>query len=203
MLGPLTAQALVSRLPRDAARGRQPRRAELTPLQGRSPYDEVVEGEGEEDQSQPTQQYDYRGRPINPDTRRINRDIVRSHNEVMLVIGVAETENSFSTTEGESQRRYGEYEEDVGHALIEPALQCVESSGVFGLDGLRQRILVCAPARDGFELVLAAPGTDALQDLQALFPDPLLAASPRSQKGFLSPATSSCGGANQYRLRIN
>ncbi|KAL3957550.1 hypothetical protein ACCO45_008128 [Purpureocillium lilacinum] len=119
MQGPLTAQAL-----------------------GRSPYDEVVPGEGEEDPRQPTQQYDYRGRPINPETRRMNRDIVRSHNEVMQVIGVAEPENPFSAPEAESQRRHGDYEEDVGLALVRPAIRCVESSGVFGLDGLRQRILI-------------------------------------------------------------
>jgi len=104
----------------------------------------VVPGEGEEDPRQPTQQYDYRGRPINPETRRMNRDIVRSHNEVMQVIGVAEPENPFSAPEAESQRRHGDYEEDVGLALVRPAIRCVESSGVFGLDGLRQRILVCA-----------------------------------------------------------
>lgn len=120
------------------------RREAYIPPQGRSPYDEVVPGEGEEDPLQPTQQYDYRGRPINPETRRMNRDIVRSHNEVMQVIGVAEPENPFSAPEAESQRRHGDYEEDVGLALVRPAIRCVESSGVFGLDGLRQRILVCA-----------------------------------------------------------
>ncbi|UNI18854.1 hypothetical protein JDV02_005095 [Purpureocillium takamizusanense] len=72
----------------------------------------------------------------------MNRDIVRSHNEVMLVIGVAEPENPFSAPEAESQRRHGDYEENVGLALVRPAIRCVESSGVFGLDGLRQRILI-------------------------------------------------------------
>ncbi|ODA79805.1 hypothetical protein RJ55_05401 [Drechmeria coniospora] len=119
MLGPLTAQAL-----------------------GRSPYDDVVEGEGEEDRRQPAQQYDIRGRPINPETRRMNRDIVRSHNEVMLVIGVAEAENPLSTLEVESKRRHEDYEEEIGLGLLSSAQHCVEAVGVFGVNGLRQRILI-------------------------------------------------------------
>ncbi|PFH57052.1 hypothetical protein XA68_15583 [Ophiocordyceps unilateralis] len=118
MHGPLTAQAL-----------------------GRSPYDDVVEGEGEEDTRQPTQQFDYRGRPINPETRRMNREIVRSHNEVMLVIGVAETENIMSTAEPESQRRHEDYEESIGMVLSSPGDLSIDAVGFFGLDGLRQRIL--------------------------------------------------------------
>ncbi|PHH79064.1 hypothetical protein CDD80_5695 [Ophiocordyceps camponoti-rufipedis] len=118
MHGPLTAQAL-----------------------GRSPYDDVVEGEGEEDSRQPTQQYDNRGRPVNPETRRMNREIVRAHNEVMLVIGVAEAENTTSTPEPESQRRHEEYEESIGNILFTPSEQCIDAVGYLGLDGLRQRIL--------------------------------------------------------------
>ncbi|KAG8407268.1 hypothetical protein J3458_020758 [Metarhizium acridum] len=119
MQGPLTAQAL-----------------------GRSPYDEVVEGEGEDDPRHPTQQYDYRGRPINPETKRMNRDLIRAHNEVMLVIGVAEPENPYSGSEVESQRRHEAYEESMGLQLAIPARACIESMGVFGVHGLRQRILI-------------------------------------------------------------
>lgn len=116
---------------------------QLTRVKGRSPYDEVVEGEGENDSSQPAQQYDHRGRPINVDTKRINRDIIRAHNEVMLVIGVAEPENPYSGPEAESQRRHDAYEESIGLKLATPARRCVESVGIFGVHGLRQRILVC------------------------------------------------------------
>ncbi|KJZ75017.1 hypothetical protein HIM_05503 [Hirsutella minnesotensis 3608] len=119
MHGPLTAQAL-----------------------GRSPYDDVVEGEGEEDPRQPTQQFDYRGRPINTETRRINREIVRSHNEVMLVIGVAEAENPSSSSEAESQRRHEAHEEAIGLSLASPAKRFVEAVGIFGINGMRQRILI-------------------------------------------------------------
>ncbi|KID87590.1 hypothetical protein MGU_05239 [Metarhizium guizhouense ARSEF 977] len=119
MQGPLTAQAL-----------------------GRSPYDEVVDGEGEDDPRHPTQQYDYRGRPINPETKRMNRDLIRAHNEVMLVIGVAEPENPQPGSEFESQCRHEIYEESMGFQLRTPAQICIESAGVFGLHGLRQRILI-------------------------------------------------------------
>ncbi|KYK61546.1 hypothetical protein DCS_02688 [Drechmeria coniospora] len=132
MLGPLTAQAL-----------------------GRSPYDDVVEGEGEEDRRQPAQQYDIRGRPINPETRRMNRDIVRSHNEVMLVIGVAEAENPLSTLEVESKRRHEDYEEEIGLGLLSSAQHCVEAVGVFGVNGLRQRILCLGLAKSS--LLLPSP----------------------------------------------
>ncbi|KAM5342466.1 hypothetical protein ACJ41O_013432 [Fusarium nematophilum] len=122
MQGPLTAQAL-----------------------GRSPYDDVVErneDDGEPQTGGTTQQYDHRGRPINPETKRINRDIIRSHNEVMLVIGVAEQENPTTSPEAEAEKRHMAYEEDLGLSLAFPALRCVEAVGAFGLDGLRQRILI-------------------------------------------------------------
>lgn len=115
----------------------------LITLQGRSPYDEVVDGEGEDDPRHPTQQYDYRGRPINPETKRMNRDLIRAHNEVMLVIGVAEPENPHPGSEYESQCRHEIYEESMGFQLRTPAQICIESAGVFGVHGLRQRILVC------------------------------------------------------------
>ncbi|KAF5027859.1 hypothetical protein F66182_47 [Fusarium sp. NRRL 66182] len=123
MQGPLTAQAL-----------------------GRSPYDDVVQWDDDHDDQQtadnPVQQYDHRGRPVNPETKRVNRDIIRSHNEVMLVIGVAEQEDPTSNPEAESERRHTMYEDDMGVTLAFSALRCVDTPGAFGLDGLRQRILI-------------------------------------------------------------
>ncbi|KAK2131546.1 hypothetical protein NOF04DRAFT_1343427 [Fusarium oxysporum II5] len=123
MQGPLTAQAL-----------------------GRSPYDDVVEWDDDHDEPPNTndsgQQYDHRGRPINPETKRINRDIIRSHNEVMLVIGVAEQENPTTNPEAESDKRHAMYEDDVGINLAFSALRCVDAAGAFGLDGFRQRVLI-------------------------------------------------------------
>lgn len=120
MHGPLTAQAL-----------------------GRSPYDpEPVEGEGEETVGSSNQQYDARGRPINPETKRRNRDLIRAHNEVMLAVGVAEAENPQSASETESNRQHDAYESNIGIRLIWASKRCIEMVGVFGINGLRQRILV-------------------------------------------------------------
>ncbi|KAF9880974.1 hypothetical protein CkaCkLH20_01124 [Colletotrichum karsti] len=117
-LGPLTAQAL-----------------------GRSPFDDVVEGEGEADPRAPEQEYDSRGRPMNPETKRMNRDMVRAHNEVMQVIGVAESDNAPSTAEVDSVRRYFNYEDAVGTRLLRFG-RALEIGGVWGINGMRLRILL-------------------------------------------------------------
>ncbi|KAF4980964.1 hypothetical protein FZEAL_3139 [Fusarium zealandicum] len=122
MQGPLTAQAL-----------------------GRSPYDDVVEWDGDQDDKEndgAAQQYDHRGRPMNPETKRINRDIIRSHNEVMLVIGVAEQENPSTNPEVDAERRHTTHEDNLGVTTAFAALRCVDAIGAFGVDGLRQRILI-------------------------------------------------------------
>ncbi|KAK2002685.1 hypothetical protein LX36DRAFT_651943 [Colletotrichum falcatum] len=117
-LGPLTAQAL-----------------------GRSPFDDVVDGEGEADPRAPIQQYDNRGRPVNPETKRMNRDMVRSHNEVMQVIGVAEPDNAPPSAEVDSLRRYFNYEDAVGTRLLRFG-RALEIAGVWGINGMRLRILL-------------------------------------------------------------
>ncbi|KAG5916055.1 hypothetical protein E4U42_007815 [Claviceps africana] len=119
MQGPLTAQAL-----------------------GRSPYDDVVDGEGQDDSRQPMQQYDHRGRPINPDTKRLNRDIIRAHNEVMLVIGVAEPEKPWPGAEATSKRIHELHEDGIGFRLGSISRTCVAPVGILGVLGLRQRILI-------------------------------------------------------------
>lgn len=110
---------------------------------GRSPYDDVVMGEGEGDPRAPLQMYDERGRPVNPETKRINRDIIRSHNEVMLVIGVVESENSIEELRTEQLRRYLHERRDtrVGRNLEWAARVC-ELGGVWGVGGMRQRVLL-------------------------------------------------------------
>lgn len=120
MHGPLTAQAL-----------------------GRSPYDpEPVGGDGEDTPGSSSQQYDVRGRPTNPETKRINRDIIRAHNEVMLAVGVAEAENPTTAQDYESNRQHDAYETNIGIRLIWASKRCIETVGVLGINGLRQRILV-------------------------------------------------------------
>lgn len=110
---------------------------------GRSPYDDIVMGEGEGDPRAPLQMYDERGRPVNPETRRINRDVIRSHNEVMLVIGVVEAENSIDEVRAERARHIAHLEHDTHVARrFEWAARACELAGVWGVAGLRQRILL-------------------------------------------------------------
>ncbi|KAK4137476.1 hypothetical protein BT67DRAFT_414835, partial [Trichocladium antarcticum] len=117
-LGPLTSQAL-----------------------GRSPYDDVVQGEGPEDSRDSQQMYDERGRPINPETKRINRDVIRSHNEVMMVIGVAEPENGIAEAQAEAALKHREYEDRIGRRLL-LAGGVLETAAIWGVNGMRQRILL-------------------------------------------------------------
>lgn len=110
---------------------------------GRSPYDDIVMGEGEGDPREPLQMYDERGRPVNPETRRINRDVIRSHNEVMLVIGVVEPENSIDEVRAERARHIAHLQHDTRVARrFEWASRACELTGVWGVAGLRQRILL-------------------------------------------------------------
>ncbi|KAI0011163.1 hypothetical protein F4779DRAFT_574526 [Xylariaceae sp. FL0662B] len=109
---------------------------------GRSPYDDVVDGEGEADPHEPEKRYDVTGRIINPETRQTIRDVIRAHNEVMLVIGVAEPENyGVSPTEIESARQYQDYESQTGRTLHSLG-RTLGILGVWGVVSIRQRILV-------------------------------------------------------------
>ncbi|OTA67488.1 hypothetical protein K449DRAFT_430714 [Hypoxylon sp. EC38] len=109
---------------------------------GRSPYDDVVPGEGEADPHEPEKQYDSLGRIINPQTKQIIKDVIRAHNEVMLVIGVAEPENGgINAADVEMAKQYSEYESDTGRTLY----QLGTSLGVlstWGVLNVRRRILV-------------------------------------------------------------
>ena len=100
-------------------------------------------GDGEGDIRAPVQLYDERGRPVNPDTKRINKDVIRSHNEVMLVIGVAEPENTVDEVKEEAlrRRRHDTRDDQVGRVLLNVG-RALEIGGVWGVNGLRQRILV-------------------------------------------------------------
>jgi hypothetical protein len=80
---------------------------------------------------------------VNAETRRINRSVVRSHNEVMHVIGVAEPDGPSPEAEAEAAeaRRHLEFENYIGRnlALVSDVLV---TAGVWGVNGVRQRILV-------------------------------------------------------------
>ncbi|KAI2623462.1 hypothetical protein GGS21DRAFT_534214 [Xylaria nigripes] len=106
---------------------------------GRSPYDDVVEGEGEADLHEPTRKYDEHGRVVNEESKRKNKDIIRAHNEVMLVIGVAEPESSHTGVD--SARLHRDYENATGRQFLRLGRMLVVA-GVWGVHGVRQRIMV-------------------------------------------------------------
>ncbi|KAK3325537.1 hypothetical protein B0H66DRAFT_599692 [Apodospora peruviana] len=116
---------------------------------GRSPYDEEVfeppsqPGPTSSSAQQYEQQYDQRGRPVNPQTRRINRDVIRSHNEVMLAIGVVEPEASWQEAQAkaESIRRHRVAEDTFAKNLV-VVHEVLESTALWGVNGMRQRILI-------------------------------------------------------------
>lgn len=58
------------------------------------------------------------------------------------MIGVAEPENPNKSPEAESQRRHDAHEEEIGRQLDSHARRAMEMVGLFGIHGLRQRILV-------------------------------------------------------------
>ncbi|KAK8047247.1 hypothetical protein PG996_015311 [Apiospora saccharicola] len=127
-LGPLTSQAL-----------------------GRSPYDDVVMGTGEADPREPSRQYDEKGRVVNPETKSVIKSMIRAHNEVMHVIGVAEPDDPAASGFAETRDTASslvqdqlEYENTVAHALI-PAGRLLADIGVWAIEGVRQRSLVYKP----------------------------------------------------------
>lgn len=87
---------------------------------------------------------------MNPETRQINKDVIRSHNEVMLVIGVAEPENGITESQAEAARKHQQYEDDVGHVLLRVG-RVVEAAASWGVNGVRNRILV--RIRDGIRII--------------------------------------------------
>lgn len=88
---------------------------------------------------------------MNPETKQINKDVIRSHNEVMLVIGVAEPENGITESQAEAARKHQQYEEDIGHTLLKVG-RVVEAAGAWGVNGVRHRILVSNSWFQGYML---------------------------------------------------
>ncbi|KAK0739627.1 hypothetical protein B0T21DRAFT_284979 [Apiosordaria backusii] len=114
---------------------------------GRSPYDEVIFPDPPQHEEPESvhhgyrQRYDERGRPVNLETRRINKDVVRSHNEVMMVIGVAEPENGPDDAQAISSYRHDAYEDEWGRKLLNLG-GILDTACVWGVNGMRQRILL-------------------------------------------------------------
>ena len=96
------------------------------------------------DPSAPLQLYDERGRPVNHETKKINKDIIRSHNEVMQVIGVAEPDHPVVDPQVEKQRQQNEDEDQIGRRLTTLG-RTLGVVGVWGVNGIRLRNLVSLP----------------------------------------------------------
>ncbi|RYP25916.1 hypothetical protein DL768_011680 [Monosporascus sp. mg162] len=108
---------------------------------GRSPHDDVVEGLGEAYPHEPEKQYDEKGRVINPQTKRTIKDFIRAHNEVMLVIGVAEPDNAgISEERARLAVARHMYEADTGRSLLNVG-RSLGILGIWGVHGMRQRVL--------------------------------------------------------------
>jgi len=88
--------------------------------------------------------YDERGRPVNQETKRINKEVVRSHNEVMHVIGVVEPENGGVVDSQADARLKQQINGDkIGQRLWDVGIS-FHLYGFWALNGLRQRLLVSA-----------------------------------------------------------
>lgn len=77
----------------------------------------------------------------------MNKDIIRAHNEVMHVIGVAEPDPSTSNNwAAYSAKLHSEYENNRGGHLLRIG-RLIFVAGIWGVHGVRQRILVRLPLR--------------------------------------------------------
>ncbi|KAH7305161.1 hypothetical protein BKA65DRAFT_202828 [Rhexocercosporidium sp. MPI-PUGE-AT-0058] len=110
---------------------------------GRGHYeDEIIETVAAEG-SQRTQEYNERGHPRNPETKRREREHVRAANEVMQVTGVVE--DALAAREKVTQTIVDKHQELlVGLRFMEFG-RGVLVGGVWGVMGLRRRILLYKP----------------------------------------------------------
>jgi hypothetical protein len=86
------------------------------------------------------QQYNDRGYPRNPETKRQEREHVRAANEVMQVTGVVE--DSLAAKIKASQSADDRNRETLTGLRLMEAGRAVLVGGVWGVLGLRRRILV-------------------------------------------------------------
>ncbi|KAL7625029.1 hypothetical protein AAE478_004243 [Parahypoxylon ruwenzoriense] len=110
---------------------------------GRSPYDDVVVSrDGPADPREPEKQYDVTGRVMNPQTKQTIKNLIRAHNEVMQVIGVAEPDNGgISADDATAAKQYQEYESDMGRTLYQLGTS-LGILGTWGVINIRRRIMV-------------------------------------------------------------
>lgn len=86
--------------------------------------------------------FDDRGRLFNPNIKNLSRDFIRSHNEVMMVIGVAEPESGTAAdAQMEATQRHNRYEDWIGSRLHLAAYEIASASN-WAVHGVRQRLWV-------------------------------------------------------------
>ena len=91
------------------------------------------------------QQYDDRGRPINPETTQRTKDLVRASNEVLQAAGIIEPNADFRARD---EALKAAQEEDFDKAFRRRTIGGVLlTAGVWGTSGLRRRTLVCFNGR--------------------------------------------------------
>lgn len=112
---------------------------------GRGHYeDEIIETAAEGSSS--TQQYNDRGHPRNPETKRREREHVRAANEVMQVTGVVE--DSLAARQKIVQSMNDKNQETFTGLRFMEIGRGVLVGGVWGVMGLRRRVLLYKPYAD-------------------------------------------------------
>lgn len=122
------------------------RPAQADTSQGRGHYEEgvIVNPEAGVSTGPNPQQYNDRGYPRNPETKRQEREHVRAANEVMQVTGVVEDSLAAKVKANQFMNEKN-LETLTGLRLMEVG-RAVLVGGVWGVLGLRRRILVRFPA---------------------------------------------------------
>lgn len=110
-------------------------------MQGRGHYEEEVIRDTDNLDPQSHQQYSSRGYPRNPVTKRKEKDNVRAANEVMQTTGVVEDAEVAKSKFLEAQKQKNQ-DTLTALKLLEGG-RAVLVGGVWGVLGLRRRILVC------------------------------------------------------------
>lgn len=101
---------------------------------------ETTDGEQQSSGGTLPQYYDEHGHPVNPETKRRQREQTRASNEVMQATGVVE-ESSVTKAKEKALREEEEKETIMGLRLLEFGRAALVG-GVWGVLGLRRRILV-------------------------------------------------------------
>ncbi|KFY49470.1 hypothetical protein V496_09986 [Pseudogymnoascus sp. VKM F-4515 (FW-2607)] len=111
---------------------------------GRSPYNDELIVNDDPGQRDGTvrigQQYDDRGRPINPETTQRTKDLVRASNEVLQAAGIIEPNSDFRARD---EALKAAREEDFDKAFRRRTIGGVLlTAGVWGTSGMRRRTCI-------------------------------------------------------------